>query len=118
MLDREFHDRLARTAACDALSGYTRYDGHGQSLDPGTISHNRILELYREIVDPTFTWQNFTQAEQAQVLKADRSNNCLDTSLLQSLAPYVLPIEESVREVLIEMRRTDDHNKLVRVVSK
>jgi hypothetical protein len=26
--------------------------------NPGLISHNKILEMYREIVDPNFTWKN------------------------------------------------------------
>lgn len=32
--------------------------------NPGTISHNEILEMYKEIVDPTFTWKNMTIQEQ------------------------------------------------------
>ena len=27
--------------------------------NPGSISHNEILEMYKEIVDPTFKWSNF-----------------------------------------------------------
>ena len=27
--------------------------------NPGLISHNEILEMYKEIVDPEFTWKNF-----------------------------------------------------------
>ena len=26
--------------------------------NPGKISHNEILEMYKNIVDPTFTWKN------------------------------------------------------------
>jgi dTDP-4-dehydrorhamnose reductase len=32
--------------------------------NPGLISHNEILEMYKEIVDPNFTWVNFSQEEQ------------------------------------------------------
>ena len=28
--------------------------------NPGLISHNEILEMYRDIVDPEFTWKNFS----------------------------------------------------------
>ena len=48
--------------------------------NPGAISHNEILELYRKHVDPTFTWTNFTIEEQNKILAAERSNNTLDTS--------------------------------------
>ena len=34
--------------------------------NPGLISHNEILEMYKEIVDPTFKWSNFSVEEQAK----------------------------------------------------
>lgn len=72
--------------------------------NPGIISHNEILEMYKEIVDSTFTWKNFTLEEQRQILLADRSNNMLNTDKLQKLYPNVLPIKESVRNILHEMK--------------
>ena len=71
--------------------------------NPGVISHNEILEMYREIVDPTFTWENFTVEEQNAVLASRRSNNCLDTSRLQRLFPDVAGIREAVRGALEDM---------------
>ena len=68
--------------------------------NPGLVSHNEILEMYKEIVDPEFEWKNFSQEEQAKILAADRSNNFLDTNKLQSLFPNVRNIKESVREML------------------
>jgi dTDP-glucose 4,6-dehydratase/UDP-glucose 4,6-dehydratase len=68
--------------------------------NPGLISHNDILEMYREIVDPSFTWKNFTQEEQRKILDADRSNNFLDTSRLTTLYPEVKNIKDSVMECL------------------
>ena len=35
--------------------------------NPGVISHNEVLSLYKEYVDPAFSWQTFTEEEQAQV---------------------------------------------------
>ena len=69
--------------------------------NPGLISHNEILEMYKEIVNPFFTWKNFTQEEQRKILAADRSNNFLDTTRLTSLYPGIKNIRESVRECLI-----------------
>ena len=72
--------------------------------NPGLISHNEILTMYKEIVDPEFTWTNFTIEDQNQILASKRSNNCLDTSKLVSLCPSILPIQESVRNVILRMR--------------
>jgi dTDP-glucose 4,6-dehydratase len=72
--------------------------------NPGTISHNEILEMYKEIVDPTFTWANFSQAEQRLILASDRSNNCLSTNKLSQLYPQVKPIQEAVRECLVKYK--------------
>lgn len=71
--------------------------------NPGLITHNEILEMYKEIVDPEFVWENFTVEEQAKILAAGRSNNFLDTSRLESLYPNVMGIKESVRQCLIRM---------------
>lgn len=68
--------------------------------NPGLISHNEILEMYKEIVDPTFKWKNFSVEEQAKILAADRSNNYLNTKKLESLCPNVKNIKESVRNML------------------
>jgi dTDP-glucose 4,6-dehydratase len=74
--------------------------------NPGLISHNEILQLYKEIVDHDFTWKNFSQEEQRSILSADRSNNFLDTSRLESLYPNIKNIRESVKDCLIEYKKT------------
>ena len=71
--------------------------------NPGLITHNEILEMYKEIVDPDFTWKNFTIEEQAEILAAGRSNNFLDTTSLEESYPNVKSIKESVRDVLVQM---------------
>ena len=52
--------------------------------NPGVISHNEILEIYKERVDPTKTWENMTIEDQNAILKSKRSNNWLDTTKLES----------------------------------
>jgi 3,5-epimerase/4-reductase len=47
--------------------------------NPGAVSHNEILQMYKDHIDPEFTWKNFTVEEQAKVIVAPRSNNLLDT---------------------------------------
>jgi 3,5-epimerase/4-reductase len=72
--------------------------------NPGTITHNEILEMYREIVDPTFTWFNFSIEEQNQILDSKRSNNCLNTIQLET-NNQVNPIKVAVRNVLTAMSK-------------
>ena len=82
---------------------YNNRTGTINLTNPGIISHNEILELYKEIVDPLFTWTNFTIEEQAQILAAGRSNNYLDTIRLETLYPNVSSIKESVKVALNKM---------------
>jgi hypothetical protein len=64
--------------------------------NPGVVSHNEILEMYQQYIDPGFSWKNFTLEEQAKVIIAARSNNELDASKLQHEFPEILPIKESL----------------------
>jgi dTDP-glucose 4,6-dehydratase len=74
--------------------------------NPGLISHNEILEMYKEIVNPYFKWKNFTQEEQRKILAADRSNNFLDTTKLISMFPNIKNIKDSIRDCLIEYKNS------------
>ena len=63
--------------------------------NPGAISHNEVLALFKEIVRPDFTWKNFTLEEQAKVIKAGRSNCKLDTTkLINKLKEYNFEVPE------------------------
>lgn len=79
--------------------------------NPGLISHNEILEMYREIVDKDFKWDNFSIEEQRQILASERSNNFLDTSRLESLYK-VKNIKDSVRDVLYKMKETQEKREI------
>jgi len=68
--------------------------------NPGLISHNEILGMYRDIVDNSFTWENFTIEEQDNILDSKRSNNFLCTKKLEWLYPNVKDIKVSVRDIL------------------
>lgn len=77
--------------------------------NPGLISHNEILEMYKEIVDPNFTWSNFSEEEQRQILASERSNNYLDTQQLETLFPDILHIKESVKNILYTYKNSMIH---------
>ncbi|NBO50115.1 MAG: hypothetical protein EBU80_10415 [Chitinophagia bacterium] len=73
-------------------------------VNPDLISHNEILEMYKEIVDPSFTWNNFTIEEQDSILKSKRSNNHLNTDKLERLYPNVPKIKDSIKRCLTNLK--------------
>ena len=63
--------------------------------------------MYKEYIDPSFTWKNFNSEEQRKILACDRSNNLLDTTLLKTFAPEVRHIKDAVRELLQKYKKYD-----------
>lgn len=72
--------------------------------NPGVISHNEILELYKQYIDPDFKYVNFTLEEQAAILKAPRSNNELDVSKLLAHYPDITPVRTAMVGVFERMK--------------
>ena len=65
-------------------------------VNPGVISHNEILQMYKDSVDSSFTWENMSIEEQNKILKSERSNNELNTTKLQNMFPDVPKIHDAV----------------------
>lgn len=66
---------------CIAMAEH-RETGVYNFTNPGAISHNEVLGMYRDLVDPSYSWTNFSLEEQAGVIKAERSNCELDAGKL------------------------------------
>jgi dTDP-4-dehydrorhamnose reductase len=82
--------------------------------NPGIITHNEILEMYKEIVDPTFSWSNFSIEEQNEILASKRSNNCLNTEKLESISPIkIKDIKTSVKDIIIQMKSNETTDKKI-----
>jgi len=81
--------------------------------NPGAISHNQILALYKEYIDPAFTWTNFTEEEQNKILKAGRSNNELNTAKLEAAFPELtaMNVHTSIVGVFKRMKVNLDAEK-------
>ena len=77
--------------------------GTFNSTNPGVITHNEILEMYKEIIDSNFTWENFSIEDQNTILASKRSNNYLDTRKLENIAT-IPDIKTSIRNVLLRMK--------------
>merc|ERR1712232_1261178 len=84
------HEMLPASLAM-AKKGLT---GVYNSTNPGVISHNEVLDLYKKYIDPRYTYTNFTVEEQAKVIKAGRSNNELDTTKLMADMPEGVVIND------------------------
>ena len=61
------------------------YTGVVNLVNPGFITHNEILELYKDTVDPFISWKNVSQEEMGNIVCAKRCNNILDTTRLEML---------------------------------
>jgi dTDP-4-dehydrorhamnose reductase len=74
--------------------------------NPGAISHNQCLALYKQYVDPDYTWSNFNLEEQAKVIVAARSNNTLDHSKLVATLPdiHIDDIHTAMEKCMQRMR--------------
>lgn len=73
-------------------------------VNPGLISHNQILDMYREIIDPSFTYENMSVEEQNSILLSERSNNLLETTKLES-EYFILPIYQSFQRLMKRIRK-------------
>ena len=70
--------------------------------NPGVVSHNEILEMYKKYINPSFKCSNFTLEEQAKVIVAARSNNEMDASKLKEEFPELLSIKDSLIKYVFE----------------
>jgi dTDP-4-dehydrorhamnose reductase len=74
-------------------------------VNKGLITHNEILEMYKEHIDPSFVWKNFSVEEQNTVLLSKRSNTQLSNDKLYSLYPDIPDIKTSVEKCVIQYHK-------------
>jgi len=90
-----------------------KYTGLYNFTNPGVISHNQVLDYFKEIIDPNLTYENFTQEEHDELLKVPRSNNKLDTMKLENAAKELnLPLPEihtAVKNCYKRMKASGSH---------
>jgi dTDP-4-dehydrorhamnose reductase len=73
--------------------------------NPGTIDHQTILDMYIELVDPSYKYELFSLEELAKVTKAGRSNCGLNVKKLEDEGIHLRPVAQAVRESLVEYRK-------------
>jgi len=73
-------------------------------VNPGALSHNQVLDLYKDHIDPTFTYENFTVEEQAKILKVPRANAELSAAKLLKLYPNIPHVNESLPRLFDQIK--------------
>jgi UDP-glucose 4,6-dehydratase len=69
-------------------------------VNPGPVSHGQILLAYKLLVDADFTYKIMDMATHDQVVKARRSNNCLDCTKLEAVVGKLPTALESITKLL------------------
>lgn len=72
--------------------------------NPGSLYHSEILDMAKEILDPSLEWNIISEEEQAKIIQAERSKNYLNTDKLQKMYPSIPHIKDSIRRVLYEIK--------------
>lgn len=85
-----------------------RVTGIYNVVNPGTISPYDIMEMYREIVDPTHTCTRLTIDDLGDVVKAGRSNCVLRCDKLAEAGVRMLPVRDAVQVALKGMRESNN----------
>ena len=67
--------------------------------NPGSITHKEILDMYKEVVNPNFTY-TLIPTEMLKT-KAGRSNCVLNTDKLAREGIHLAPVHEAVKKVLL-----------------
>ena len=70
--------------------------------NPGYSTHQEILNLYQELVDPEFKYEIISLDELAKITKTARSSCVLNTDKLKARGISMRPTQQALRETLIE----------------
>jgi 3,5-epimerase/4-reductase len=73
-------------------------------VNPGLMSPYRIMELYKEIIDPSHQIERLTIDHLGDVVKAGRSNCFLSAEKLEQEGIHPRPVEQAIREALIAIK--------------
>lgn len=85
-----------------------RATGVYNMTNPGTIEHREILDMYKELVDPTYNYKLFSLEEMEKITKAKRSNCSLSSEKLEREGIHMRPVKEAVRDALVKYKENLD----------
>lgn len=73
-----------------------RHTGTFNMVNPGLISNNEILQMIKDIGEPTLTWENFT-------LETPQPANLLNNNKLLQLYPNIPSVDEAIKDVITKI---------------
>lgn len=85
-----------------------RAQGVYNLVNPGAISAKEIMEMYREIIDPSHKFDIFNVNELDKITKGKRSNCILNTDKLKKEEIILPEIHEAVRYCLLNYKRRSE----------
>ena len=77
-------------------------------VNPGTITHEKIIKLYQKFIDPSHTYEIVDFSEQKQILQIPRSNCELDASKILSIFPNIPSINDSIINVFYKIKKSSN----------
>merc|ERR1719499_2693230 len=96
-----------------------KYTGLYNFTNPGVISHNQVMDYFKEILEPSLTYENFTQEEHDELVKIPRSNNALDTTKLEQAAKELnLNLPDIHTAVKASFNRMKDDGEIFKYLNK
>jgi dTDP-4-dehydrorhamnose reductase len=81
-----------------------RATGPYNIVNSGSISPYEVMQLYREIVDPTHTFARLTLEDLPKVARAGRSNCLLNTEKLEQTGIRMPPVRQAIENSLRQLR--------------
>ncbi|HEX2978593.1 MAG TPA: NAD-dependent epimerase/dehydratase family protein [Candidatus Babeliales bacterium] len=84
---------------------FRQIKGNYNFVNPGTLSHNEVLELYKRFIDPNHAYENFSIEEQNQILKARRANAELSPNKLLKVYPEIPTARQSLERLFQSIKQ-------------
>lgn len=88
-----------------------RATGTFNVVNPGGISPYRIMQLYKEVVDPTHEFERLLEEDLPEVAKTGRSSCILSIKKLEDAGVHMQPAEQAVLEALHQIKLVKDKAK-------
>ncbi|MFQ3650135.1 MAG: sugar nucleotide-binding protein [Gemmataceae bacterium] len=73
-------------------------------VNPGAISPYEIMQMYREVIDPSVCFEPLELHHLGQLTRAGRSNCLLNTAKLQREGLILAPVREALQQALLQLR--------------
>ncbi len=80
--------------------------------NPGAIVHPEILDAYKEIVDPSFSYEQMSMDALGKIIKAGRSNCVLNTDKLAKEGITLPHVKDAIRTALKQYKQHLSTQKL------